>query len=118
MIKSGKDLTVFKRAYALSLALHQESLVFPKIEQFSLASQLRRSSKLICANLVEGFAKQNQSKVEFKRFITIAIGSAQETDLWIQYAFDLKYINVMQFEYWTKENSAVISMLITLRSKL
>lgn len=32
------------------------------MEQYALADQLRRSSKGICANLAEGFAKQTHSK--------------------------------------------------------
>ena len=56
-------LSVFKKAYDLSLAIHKQSLTFPKFEQYELASQLRRSSKSICANLGEGMSKQASSKV-------------------------------------------------------
>jgi four helix bundle protein len=118
IVRRAKELVVFKRAYAFSLVLHKASLTFPKIEQFALADQLRRSSKSICANLVEGFSKQSQSKLEFKRFITIAIGSANETDLWINYTFDLGYVNESTFQDWIKENDAVIGMLVNLRNRL
>ena len=83
LAKRAKDLIVFKRAYALSLLLHKASLAFPQIEQFALADQLRRCSKSVCANLFEGFPKQAQSKPEFKRYLGIAIGSANETELWV-----------------------------------
>lgn len=116
--KRAKDLVVFKRAYKFSLKLHKASLSFPKIEQFAVADQLRRSSKSVCANLIEGFAKQSQSTADFKRFVTIAIGSANETELWIDYAFDLEYIDAVIHKEWTKENDAVIGMLINFRSKL
>ncbi|TGP25104.1 MULTISPECIES: four helix bundle protein [unclassified Mesorhizobium] len=55
-IKRAKDLEVYRRAYAVSLEVHKATLVFPKIEQYALADQMRRSSKAICANLAEGFA--------------------------------------------------------------
>ncbi|TGV62065.1 four helix bundle protein, partial [Mesorhizobium sp. M00.F.Ca.ET.149.01.1.1] len=55
-IKRAKDLEVYRRAYAVSLDVHRGTLVFPKIEQYALADQMRRSSKAICANLAEGFA--------------------------------------------------------------
>ena len=42
-IKSFEDLDVFQRAYALSLAVHRASLAFPRVEQFGLAEQVRRS---------------------------------------------------------------------------
>ena len=46
----------------------------PKVEQFDLASQIRRASKSICANVAEGFGKQGRSKAEFKRYIQMSIG--------------------------------------------
>ena len=57
-VESVEDLVVFRRAYALSLEVHRATLEFPKIEQYALANQLRRSTKSICANISEGFGKQ------------------------------------------------------------
>lgn len=118
LAKRAQDLVVFKRAYKFSLQLHKTSLNFPKIEQFALADQLRRCSKSVCANLIEGFAKQSQSKIEFKRFITIAIGSANEIQLWIHYSFDLGYIDKNVFDNWIRENDAIIGMLIKFRNSI
>ncbi len=78
-INNARELEVFKLSYRLSLKLHKFSLEFPKIEQFELASQIRRSSKSICANLVEGFSRQHNSKPEFRRFLTISVSSCDET---------------------------------------
>ena len=55
-LRGFEDLEVFRRAYRVSLEVHRRSLEFPVIEQRALASQIRRASKSICANLVEGFA--------------------------------------------------------------
>ena len=77
-IQSFEDLEVFQRAYRVSLDLHRVSLAFPKIEQYALADQVRRASKSICANLAEGFAKQRRSPAEYRRFLQMAIGSADE----------------------------------------
>ena len=41
-----EDLGVFQRAYRLSLEVHRASLEFPRIEQFGLAGQIRRASKI------------------------------------------------------------------------
>ncbi|MDX8460915.1 four helix bundle protein [Mesorhizobium humile] len=79
----ARDLEVYKRAYVVSLEIHKATLAFPKIEQYALADQLRRSSKAICANLAEGFAKQPHSKAEFARFISMAMGSCSEVETWI-----------------------------------
>ncbi len=91
-LKSFEDLLVFQRAYKLSLLIHRLSLCFPKEEQFGLADQIRRASKSICANLAEGWGKQAQSTAEFKRYLQMAIGSADEMRVWIRYCFDLGYV--------------------------
>jgi four helix bundle protein len=86
-ISTVEDLDVFRRAYVISLDLHQASLKFPKIEQFGgLADQMRRASKSICANLAEGFGKQRRSNLEFKRYLLMAIGSADEMQVWLSIA--------------------------------
>ncbi len=88
---SFETLSVFHKAYDLSLAIHKRSLDFPRLEQTELASQLRRSSKSICANIGEGLGKQ-ASKKDVVRFLRMAIGSCDETRIWLKYALDLGYI--------------------------
>jgi four helix bundle protein len=79
---------------------------------------LRRSSKAICANLAEGFAKQSHSKAEFARFVSMAIGSCNEVETWISYAFDLQYITQAQLDSWRQSYAKVHGMLVNLREKL
>jgi four helix bundle protein len=110
-IASFEDLEVFKRAYRVSLEVHRISLQFPKIEQYGLADQLRRASKSICANLAEGFGKQSRSPAEFKRFIQISIGSADEMRVWIRYCLDLGYIEQAQWQTWRDEYQEIARML-------
>ena len=57
-----------------------------------IADQVRRASKGVCANLAEGFGKQAYSKAEFKRYLAMAIGSADEIRVWLSYAKDLGYM--------------------------
>jgi four helix bundle protein len=112
-------LDVFRRAYALSLELHQSSLTFPKIEQYSgLADQLRRASKSVCAAIVEGGGRQSSSPKEFARYLVMAVGSAEEARLWCRYAADLGYIEGAQAEAWRQEIGRVIRMLQALRSRV
>lgn len=88
------------------------------MEQYALADRLRRSSKGICANLAEGFAKQTHSKPEFARFISMAMGSCSEVETWISYAFDLGYISQPQHDDWLQAYAHIHGMLINLREKL
>ena len=96
-MKDVTELDVFRRSYAISLEIHAISLTFPKLEQYhGLADQMRRASKSICANLAEGYGKQSISKAEFKRFISMAIGSADEMRVWLKYCQDLGYMEGIQ----------------------
>ncbi len=92
---------MFKKAYKISLEIHEASLNYPKHEQVSgLADQMRRASKGICANIAEGYGKQSISKAEFKRFIVMAIGSADEMRVWLRYCHDLGYLDQRQWQQW------------------
>ena len=114
---SVEDLDVFKRAYRLSLELHRISLDFPKIEQFGgLADQLRRASKSVCSLIAEGAGRQQDSPREFARYLTMAIGSAEETRLWCSYCFDLGYVESEQAMRWRDECHHIIRMLQGLKS--
>jgi four helix bundle protein len=106
-----EELGVFQRAYRLSLEVHRASLDFPRIEQFGLADQIRRASKSICANLAEGFGRQSWSKPEFRRFLMMGIGSADEMQVWALYARDLGYIGGEAAERWRGEYREIARML-------
>ena len=97
---AGGRAWVFRRAYHLSLELHRVSLEFPRIEQFGLADQLRPSSKSICANIAEGFAKQDYSAAEYRRYLLAAIGSSDATQLWLRYCIDLEHVEDVVGRKW------------------
>lgn len=118
LVKDVRDLVVFKKAFATSLAIHKTSLTFPKIEQYALADQLRRASKCICANIAEGFGKQEYSSAEFARFLAIAEASAVEVQIWLQYAYELTYIDEYLFTQWNQDYRAIKIMLHKLRKSL
>ena len=110
-IVSFEDLEVFQRAYRVSLEIHKASLDFPQVEQYALADQLRRASKSICGNLAEGHAKQHISPAEFRRFVAIALGSAEEMRVWLRYALDLGYIEAKPWQAWRDEYREIARML-------
>ena len=116
--KRFEDLEVFQRAYRLSLEVHRASLTFPKIEQFGLAEQMRRASKSICANIAEGFGRQSTGNGEFRRFLQIAIGSADEMRVWIRYGLDLGYIDDVSWQRWRRDYEEIARMLQGLRRSL
>ncbi|HAB53290.1 MAG: four helix bundle protein [Ignavibacteria bacterium RIFOXYB2_FULL_35_12] len=73
-----KDLEVWQIARELSVDIHKMTLSLPKFEMYEEGGQIRRSSKSIRSNIVEGYGRRRY-KNEFIRYITFAIASTDET---------------------------------------
>ena len=89
-ITTYRDLEVYQRGMKALVAIHKLTLTFPDYERFDLADQLRRASKSIPANIAEGYGKRKSVK-EFKRYLTIALGSANEAIVHLEIARELGY---------------------------
>ena len=61
--------------------------------------------------------KQQRSKAEFKRFLLIALGSAEEMQVWVEYVVALNYINLTKADEWIKTYDEIVRMLQSLYSK-
>ena len=116
-IEKFEDLVVFQKAYKVSLEIHKLSMEMPKVEQYALADQIRRASKSICANIAEGFGKQSISKVDFKRYVAIALGSAEEMRVWIRYCYDLEYMSEADWLRFSDVYRDIAKMLSGLHKK-
>lgn len=82
--QSYEDLDIYKMAPKLAVEVHRVSLdEFPKFEMFEEGSQIRRSSKSIGANIVEGFGRK-KNKGEYVQFLTYALASCDETKYHIE----------------------------------
>lgn len=82
VVRTYSDLLVFKQAYGLALDVSRLTKEFPRAEQLEMGRQIRRCSRSVAANIVEGWAKRN-SAAEFKRHLIVAIGECAETKFWI-----------------------------------
>jgi four helix bundle protein len=90
-IDSAKQLTVYVKAYELSMRIFRHSEQWPRCEQFALTSQIRRSSRSICLNLREAWAKRRYEN-NFVSKLTDCDGEANETDTALDYARDCGYL--------------------------
>jgi four helix bundle protein len=66
-----KDLNIYKLSFKLAVEVHNMTMTLPKFELYEEGSQIRRSSKSVASNIVEGYGKR-QYKNDFLRSITIA----------------------------------------------
>jgi four helix bundle protein len=97
-IKTFQDLEVYQVARKLAKEVFSLTKKFPPEEKYSLTDQIRRASRSIKANIAEGWWKRFYEDV-FKRHLIDAMGSGEETKLWLISAFDCNYINEKEFEY-------------------
>ena len=78
-----RDLEIYQMAHALGVETHHLSLTLPRFELYETGSQLRRSSKSISANIVEGFCRRRY-KAEFMRYLVFAHSSCNEAIEWME----------------------------------
>src|ERR1700726_3420795 len=90
-IESPKELNVYKKAYTLSMEIFELSKGFPIEEKFALTSQIRRSSRSICLNLREAWAKRRY-EAHFISKLTDCDGENGETESSLDFARDCGYI--------------------------
>ena len=109
MIRSYKELEIYKKSYNLALRLHEITKTFPETERYDLVSQIRRCSKSIPTNMAEGYGRQ--SKEEFKRFLRISLGSCNELQVHFDFCKDLGYISKSIYEKLSQENTEIGKMI-------
>jgi four helix bundle protein len=74
-----KQLEIYKISHSLAVEVHKMTLKeLPRFEMYEEGTQIRRSSKSIVANIVEGFGRRRY-KQEFIQFLTYSIASCDET---------------------------------------
>lgn len=85
-----RKLEVWRKAYDLSLAVYKASRRFPASEGFGLTSQACRAAVSIAANIAEGCGRDGNP--ELRRFLLIALGSANELEVLLMLAHDLRFV--------------------------
>ena len=73
-----QELEIYQLALMLAVDIHAMSLTLPRFETYEEGSQIRRSSKSIAANIVEGYGRR-QYKNEFLKYVVYASASCDET---------------------------------------
>ena len=109
-INSAKDLKVYQAAYDLAMRIFEISKSFPAEERYALTSQIRRSSRSVCLNLREAWAKRRY-EAHFTSKLTDCDGENSETDSSLDFARDCGYISLQQHSELTVLCEAVGKML-------
>ena len=87
-IASYRDLDVWQLAMDIVVGIYRVTRAFPAEEKFGLVAQLRRAVVAIPSNIAEGHSRLGAG--EFRRFVSIARGSAAEVETQIAVAVALE----------------------------
>lgn len=109
-INSAKELAVYRKAYELAMRIFELTQNFPAEEKFALTSQIRRSSRSVCLNLREAWAKRRY-QAHFVSKLTDCDGENNETDSSLDFAKDCLYITSEQHIELTSLSREVGKML-------
>jgi len=89
---------------------------FPQHEMYELGSQVRRSSKSVCLNIAEGYGRKRYQK-DYSKFLVNALSSVDETQVCLNFAFELGYFSEEKYGYYLKEYDILGKQLNTFISR-
>ena len=95
------------------MEIFQITKSFPKEEIYSLTSQIRRSSRSVCANLAEAFRKRRYEKA-FVSKLSDSEGEAAETQVWLDYSLECEYLEKDIYNRLFNEYEKIIGMLVNM----
>lgn len=111
-----RKFAVYKEIVEFVRSIYRTTDQFPKGEFFGLTNQIRRASTSIALNLAEG--SDRGSDREFKRFINISIGSANEVVAVLDIALDNKYIDQKMHNTLLEKAGRIVRQLSALAQRL
>lgn len=115
-MRDFRELKVWVKAHALTLAVYQAARALPRDELYGLTSQIRRSAGSIGANIAEGCGRDGGR--EFAHFLRVAAGSASALEYHLLLACDLKLLDRQTHDRLSRSVIEVKRMLFGLIRKL
>ena len=113
-----EDLSLYKLAKRMAVEIHTMTLdELPKFEMYEQGSQIRRSSKSIVANLVEGYGRRNY-KADYIKFLTYALASCDETKAHLELLNETNSLSNERFEEFYNNYRKIGAMLYNLRQSV
>ena len=110
IIQNAKELEVYQLPYRLAMRIFEISKRFPAEERWALTGQIRRSSRSVCLNLREAWAKRRY-EAHFVSKLTDCDGESNETDTSLEFARDCGYIEAKEYDELAVQNRSIGRML-------
>ena len=112
-----RKLEVYEKSYRSAVEIYQMTADFPEEERYGITDQMRRASVSIALNVAEGYARR-ESQEELKRFLRMAVGSAAEIQVLIDFAREFGYIREERYKEAKEAYETIGKMLNAFIRKL
>lgn len=114
----SEDSDIYKLAKRMAVEVHQMTLnELPKFEMYEQGTQIRRSSKSVVANFVEGYGRRHYN-AEYIKFLTYALASCDETKAHLELLHETSSIQPDRFQYFYTNYRKIGGMLYNLRQSV
>jgi four helix bundle protein len=97
MTKPHKKLIAWRKSMDLVERVYDITRKFPQEEIYCLSSQMRRAAISAPSNIAEGAA--DRSAVQFRNYLSLAIGSLNELATQLEIAHRIGYLDATAFGY-------------------
>jgi four helix bundle protein len=115
-MRNFKELQVWQKSHQMVIEVYRITKLFPSNERFGLTSQIRRSAASVPANTAEGCGRNGDRN--FCRFLSIAAGSASETEYHLILVRDLRLPNENDYTNIDQQIKEIKNMLNSFMHKL
>jgi four helix bundle protein len=95
-IERFEELIAWQKARALTAEIYKATAAGDFARDFGLKGQIQRAAVSIMSNLAEGFERGRPS--EFHQFLSVAKASCAELRSQLYVAFDVGYLDELQFK--------------------
>ncbi|TMI74241.1 MAG: four helix bundle protein [Bacteroidetes bacterium] len=106
-----RTLFAYQKAFSLAMKIYQVSKRFPNEERYGLTAQIRRSSRSVCANIVEAYKRR-----KYKNYFISKLNDSEtenaETQVWLDFAITCKYLSQIEYDEFKSENDEVAKLVL------
>jgi four helix bundle protein len=112
-IRSHRDLEVYQLAFGTAMEIFEITKGFPREEVYSLTDQIRRSSRSVCANIVEAW-RRRRYEGSFVYKLNDSEAEAAETQTWLEFAVRCGYLEAEAARPLYEAYDRILGKLVTM----
>ena len=106
-----RTLLAYQKAFGLAMKLYHASKKFPTEEKYGIISQIRDSSRSVCANIVEAYKRRR-----YKNYFTSKLNDSEtenaETQVWLDFALACEYLTEKEYLQFRCDNDEVAKLIL------